>query len=61
MLTYNEGETMDENDNAGATAALSQVGTHDDLVPMPGFLWVGGYGGRGCLVALCGLWLGWLT
>ena len=24
-----------------------------DLVPMPGFSWVGGYGGRGCLVALC--------
>ena len=32
-----------------------------DLVPMPGFFRVGGYGGRGYLFALCGLWFGWIV
>ena len=34
--------------------AKARAATASDLVPMPEIIWVGGYGGRGYLVALCG-------
>ena len=38
-----------------APAGRKAEDTVGDLVPMPGTFWVGGFGGRGLAVALCGV------